>query len=158
MTTARTWIPLAALALLCTVGCKKQESTSPDDATASDEVEADEVEAEEAEEADEADEEPAAAMLTKAGFDETIYDNMQAVSDCYVAALEGNADLKGTLEADFTFGADGVPTAVTAVEGSSLSDEGLVQCIAEASKGWGFDPPSEEGMVLRYTFELAPAE
>jgi hypothetical protein len=82
---------------------------------------------------------------------------MQEVSDCYVALLESSPDAKGKLEADFTFGADGVPTAVVAGTGSTLSDASLVQCIADASKGWGFGAPKEEGMTLRYTFNLAPA-
>ena len=82
---------------------------------------------------------------------------MQEVSDCYVALLESNPDAKGKLEADFTFGADGVPTAVAAGAGSTLSDASLVDCIANASKGWGFGMPKEAGMTLRYTFNLAPA-
>lgn len=154
--TTRTWISsVAVLAILCTAGCEKQETTPPDaDASPPDADADDEPEPEEPEEPAE----PEVTILTKASFDETIYDNMQAVSDCYLAALETNDKLEGKLDAMFTFGEDGVPTGVTAAEGSTLSDEGLVQCIADASKAWGFDPPSEAGMTLRYQFNLEPAE
>ncbi|KIG14072.1 hypothetical protein DB30_07259 [Enhygromyxa salina] len=151
--TTRTWITAACtLALLCTVGCKKEETTTPDDATAGDDDEDDAPEPAPAEVEDEAPQ-----ILSKASFDETITDHFSDVSDCYVAALEGNPDLKGKLNAEFTFGADGVPTSVTAVDGSSISDEALVQCISDAAANWGFDQPAEAGMRLRYEFNLAPA-
>jgi hypothetical protein len=157
--TNRNWIATAAgivfLATLSTVACKKEDTTTPPDGTPSDEggdVEADEDEADEP--ADAAD---TPEPLSKSSFDETIHEHMQEVSDCYVALLESSPDAKGKLEADFTFGADGIPTAVVAGTGSTLSDASLVQCIADASKGWGFGAPKEEGMTLRYTFNLAPA-
>jgi hypothetical protein len=156
--TKRNWIATAAgtvfLATLSTVACKKEETTTPPDATPSEDggdVEADEDEADEPDEAD------APEPLSKSSFDETIHEHMQEVSDCYVALLESNPDAKGKLEADFTFGADGVPTAVVAGTGSTLSDASLVQCIADASKNWGFGVPKEEGMTLRYSFNLEPA-
>jgi hypothetical protein len=153
--TKRNWIATATgtlfIATLSTVACKKQDSTPPSDATPTDEAdEADEVD----EPADEADEVEA---LSKSSFDETINDHMQEVGDCYVVLLETNPEAQGKLEADFTFGADGVPTSVTAASGSTLTDESLVQCIAEAAKGWGFGMPKEDGMTLRYSFNLAPA-
>lgn len=154
------WIATAAstvfLATLSTA-CKKEETANPSDGTPSDDagdVEADDEE----DEADEPDEADAPEPLTKSSFDETIHEHMQEVSDCYVALLGTNPDAKGKLEADFTFGADGVPTAVVAGTGSTLSDASLVQCIADASKGWSFGVPKEEGMTLRYTFNLEPAE
>jgi hypothetical protein len=52
--------------------------------------------------------------------------------------------------------ADGVPTSVAAGTGSTLTDASLLECIANAS-GLGLGPPKEEGMTLRYTFNLAPA-
>ena len=155
MTTRHRWIPLAAaLALSSVGGCKKAETTTPDDATA------DDVAADDDADDDDAAEEPedtGPEMLTKSNFDEVINDHMQQVSDCFVAALETNDKLGGKLEADFTFDAEGVPTSVTAAEGSTLTDEGLLQCIAESAKNWGFGIPKEAGMTMRYQYNLAPA-
>jgi hypothetical protein len=144
----------AALALLCTVGCKKQDTTSPDaDASPPDtEVEA-EPEPEEPEP-----EEPETVILTKANFDETINEHMQEVSDCYVGLLADNPDLKGTLDAEFTITSEGRATAVIAAEGSTLNDEKLVTCINEAAANWTFPVASEPEMKLRYQFALEPAE
>jgi hypothetical protein len=153
--TTRTWITAAAaLTLLCTVGCEKQATTNPDDAVATD-VEDDEDDDAEPAEAEADDDAP--QILSKGSFDETITDHFSDVGDCYVAALEGNPDLKGKLNAEFTIDADGIPTSVTAVDGSSLTDEALLQCINDAAKSWGFDKPAEAGMRLRYEFNLAPA-
>jgi hypothetical protein len=150
--TTRTWITAAAaLAMLCTVGCKKEETTTPDDAVTDDD-DADDDAPEPAEAEDETPE-----LLSKGSFDETITDHFSDVSDCYVAALEGNPDLEGKLNAEFTIGADGVPTSVTAVDGSSITDEALVECISSAAAHWGFNQPAEAGMRLRYEFNLAPA-
>lgn len=150
------WIATAAgtVFLLGTTACKKEETATPSDATPSDDA----ADVEDEDEADEPDEADAPEPLTKSSFDETIHEHMQEVSDCYVALLGTTPDAKGKLEADFTFGADGVPTAVVAGTGSTLSDASLVQCIADASKGWSFGVPKEEGMTLRYTFNLEPAE
>jgi hypothetical protein len=157
--TKRNWIAIAAgtvfIATLSTVACKKEETTTPPDVTPTDEGENED-------EDEPADDEPEDAAdqvepLSKSSFDETINEHMQEVSDCYVKLLETNPDAKGKLEADFTFGADGVPTSIVAGTGSTLTDESLVQCILAASKGWGFGPPKEEGMTLRYSFNLAPA-
>ena len=157
--TKRTFVAIAAgtvfIATLSTVACKKEETTTPpDDATPTDEVD----DAEDDEDAEEpADGPDEAEPLSKHSFDETINDHMSEVSDCYVKTLETSPDAKGKLEAEFTFGADGVPTSVVAAGGSTLTDEALLQCITDASKGWGFGPPKEAGMTLRYTFNLAPA-
>lgn len=156
--TKRLWIATAAgvvfIATSSTFACKKEETVTPVDPPPADT-------ADEEDEPEPADEEPAdvdeVEPLTKSSFDETIHDHMSEVSDCYVKLLESNPDAKGKLEADFTFAADGVPTSLVAGSGSTLTDESLVQCILEASKGWGFGPPKEEGMMLRYTFNLAPA-
>lgn len=152
------WIAIAAgtvfIATLSTVACKKEDTTTPPDATPSDDDAADEPLEEEDEPSDQTD---APEPLSKSSFDETINEHMSEVSDCYVALLGTNPDAKGKLEADFTFGADGVPTAVVPASGSTLTDASLVQCIADASKGWGFGVPNNEGMTLRYSFNLAPA-
>jgi hypothetical protein len=151
-----TAVGVVFIATLSTVACKKEDTTTPTDtATSADpaDVEADEP----ADEGDEPDEADAPEPLSKGSFDETINAHMEEVSACYVALLESNPDAKGKLEADFTFGADGVPTAVAAGAGSTLTDASLVQCIADAAKGWGFGAPKEEGMTLRYSFNLAPA-
>ncbi|WP_146155500.1 AgmX/PglI C-terminal domain-containing protein [Enhygromyxa salina] len=151
--TKRTWITVtAALAMLCTVSCKKEETTPPEGDVA---VAEDDDEVSEPEEPED-DAEPEASILTKGSFDETINDHFDAVSDCYLSALETKADLEGKLNAEFTIGGDGVVTSVTAVEGSTLDDEALVQCISDAAKSWGFDKPSGDEMKLRYEFNLAP--
>jgi hypothetical protein len=156
--TTRTWIPVAAaLTMLFTVGCKKQETTSPDDVVADDDADDDAAPAE-ADDDDTDDDDAAPELLSKASFDETITDHFSDVSDCYVAALEGNPDLAGKLNAEFTIGADGVPSSVTVVEGSTITDEALAQCICDAAASWGFDAPAEAGMRLRYEFKLAPAK
>lgn len=155
MTTTRIISMAAALALLSIVACKKTDTTTPTDGTATD-VD-DDAATDAGGSADDDASEPEQAILSKGSFDETINDHMQEVSDCYVAALEGNPELAGKLDAEFTFGADGVPTSVVAADGSTLTDEGLVQCIGEAAKGWGFGVPKEDGMKLRYQFNLAPA-
>jgi hypothetical protein len=156
--TKRNWITAVGtvfIATLSTVACKKQDSTTPPDGTPSDTDAVDEPLEQEDEPSDQAD---APEPLSKSSFDETINEHMSEVSDCYVALLGTNPDAKGKLDADFTFGADGVPTAVVAATGSTLSDATLVQCIADASKGWGFGVPKDEGMTLRYSFNLTPAE
>ena len=153
---SRCSIAIATLALLTTVGCKKEDTTPPDGEQAvADEADPEEVEEPEAEEAVEEEEGP--VQLTKAGFDETIHDHFSEISDCYLAALEANPELAGTLNAEFTFEADGSHTMV-ALEGSSLNDEGLVNCIAEASNSWDFGVPKEAGMKMNYPIKLEPAE
>lgn len=158
--TKRNWITTAAgivfLATLSTVACKKEDTTTPSDATPSDEDEADEPLEQVDEPSDQSDSD-APEPLTKSSFDETIHEHMQEVSDCYVVLLESTPDAQGKLEADFTFGADGVPTSVVAATGSTLTDATLVQCITDASKSWSFGVPKDEGMTLRYSFNLAPA-
>ena len=156
-TSSRTWITLAAaLVLTGASGCKKDETTSPDEATPpAEEGDLDAEEEPEEVEAPAEDAEPAAAILTKASFDATVNEHFQEVSDCYVAALEANGDLAGKLHLEFTIGAEGTVTAVTVVEDSTLTDEGLVACVTEAANGWQFDKPTEE-MNLRYPFTLEP--
>jgi hypothetical protein len=157
--TKRICIAIAAGTLLIAPGaCKKEPTTTPSDTSndaSTDEVDASDDETDEP--ADESEAEDAVEALTKSSFDETINEHMSEVSDCYVQLLESNPDAKGTLEADFTFGADGVPTSIVAGSGSTLTDESLLQCIHAASKGWGFGVPKQDGMTLRYTFHLAPA-
>ena len=99
----------------------------------------------------------AEALMSKSSFDETVHDHFGEISDCYLAALEANPELAGTINAEFTFDADGVPTLAVA-ESSSLSDEGLVACIGEAAKGWSFGKPKEAGMTMSYPITLEPAE
>lgn len=150
--TKHSWIPIvAALAVSCTLGCKKEETTSPDEVAPDTEVEEPE-----AEEPEDEPEEPEVLMMTKASFDETIQEHFGEVSDCYLSALEASPDIKGKLGAVFAFDADGVVTAVTVAEGSTLTDESLVQCITEASKGWEFGKPKQEGMTMRFDFNLEP--
>ena len=152
---SRCSIAIATLALLTTVGCKKEDTTPPDGEQAvADEAEPED-EVEEPEEAVAEDEGP--TQLTKAGFDETIHDHFSEISDCYVAALEANPELAGTINTEFTFDAEGGHTMV-ALEGSSLNDEGLVNCIAEASNSWDFGVPKEAGMKMNYPIKLEPAE
>lgn len=157
---SRSSITLVTLALLTALGCKKEATTPPDgEAVEADEAdpvdEADATDEVEADEADEADAE-APTPLTKAGFDETIHDHFSEISDCYVAGLEGNPDLAGTINAEFTFDAEGAPTMAVGAD-STLTDEGVVNCIAEASKGWEFGVPKEAGMKLNYPIKLEPA-
>jgi hypothetical protein len=146
----------AALVMVTSVGCEKQETASPDDADVEQPDDAD-ADADDAEPAD-ADDEPEVAMLSKASFDDTINEHMQEISDCYVGLLGDNPDLKGHLDAEFTIDAEGTATAVVAVEGSTLTDENLMSCISSAAASWTFDKPSESEMKLRYQFDLAPAE
>ena len=154
--TKRSWIPVvAAFTLSFTAGCKKEETTNPDEVDADEDEDADE----DADPADadadaDGDEEP--AIITKASFDEVIHDHFEEVSNCYLTALEATPDIQGKLGAIFTFDADGGVASVTVAEGSTLTDEGLVTCIHEASKGWDFGKPNAEGMTLRFDFNLAP--
>lgn len=157
--TKRILIPIVTFAFVSAIGCKKEETASPDDAVAdaddADEADADDEEADEAD-ADEAEEAP--AILNKASFDDAIHEHFDDVNQCYLTALADNGELQGTFTAEFTFDAEGGVTSVTAVEGSSLADEGLTNCVAEAAKGWSFDRPNEAGMTMRYDYQLSPAE
>jgi len=152
--TTRIWIPIVTLALAATFACKdEQETVSPDDASA--DADADESEPEPEPAAPEAD---APAVMTKASFDEAIHEHFDDVTNCYLEALSANAELAGTFSAEFIFDEDGTVTSVTAVEGSTLIDEGMINCVNEKAKAWMFDKPSEPGMTMRYDYELAPAE
>lgn len=149
---------LFCLATLAASGCKKEPTTNPDEGAdaATDDADGSMDDGAEVDAPAEPEEE-APSVLSKDSFDSTINDNMDAVLECYMSALEGNAELAGELKAVFTFGADG-SVSVAAAEGSTLSDEGLTACIAEAAGGWGFDAPSKDGMTMEYPFNLAPAE
>ncbi len=155
MRTRSTWIRNSTLALTL-VGlsaCEKQPTTTPepDAASASAEQTAD-VEAEP--EATEL-----VSILSKSSFDQTINDNFGDVSDCYIAALEGNPELAGTLETSFTIDAEGKVSTLTAIEGSTLDDPGMIECLIQRAQSWQFDKPaSGDEMVLEYPFNLEPAE
>ena len=144
-------VALVSLALVSAGACKKQESTSPDTATAAEDADAEDADAEDA------DAEEAASILTKSSFEETVTAHFSDVSDCYVAALEDNSKLSGQLIAEFTIDGEGKVTGLVAVDGSTLVDEGMLTCISERAQGWGFDRPSGESMTLQYPFNLAPA-
>lgn len=148
---------LAAVATLSVAGCKKQPTTPPDgDGQEADEDEeaSEDVEAPEEEEGDDTE---AAAVLDKASFDETIHEHFSEVSDCYVIALESNPELQGKLNAEFKFDAEGKVLSVTALDDSTLKDEGLLACINAAATTWSFGVPAHGEMTLRYTYNLAPA-
>lgn len=156
MSTARTItslaMTLAAAAMLSVAGCKKpaeQDTTPPDAPVADVENDVDEDEAE-------ADEQEPAAVLDKASFDETVQEHFSEVSDCYVAALESNGELQGKINAEFTIGADGKVVGVTALDDSTLKDEGLLACINQAAATWTFALPPHGEMTLRYLYNLAP--
>lgn len=159
MSTARTItskaITLAAVATLSVAACKKkqveeQDTTWPDVPAVDVDVDIDEDE-------NEGDEAEPAAVLDKASFDETIHEHFSEVSDCYVAALESNPELQGKLDAEFKIGADGKVLGITALDGSTLKDEGLLACINQAAATWTFALPPQGEMSLRYTYNLAPA-
>jgi hypothetical protein len=147
-------ITLAAVATLSVAGCKKQPTTPPDGGTPSaddeDDDEQDDVEA------PEDDDTEAATPLDKASFDETIHEHFSEVSDCYVIALESNSGLQGKLNAEFKIGADGKVVGITALDDSTLKDEGLLACINQAATTWTFALPPHGEMSLRYTYNLAP--
>jgi TonB family protein len=149
--TFKALVATAGLVLITGGGCKKTETTPPEGDQAQP-AEEEEVEAAEPE-PEEEDEGP--AMLTKASFDETIQDHFQDVTDCYLGALEANAQLEGNMHLEFTISLEGTVAAVSVVEGATLVDEALVACVTEAAQSWQFDRPKEE-MSLRYPFELAP--
>jgi len=144
----------AAVATLSVAGCKKEPTTPPEDGDASDDGEG---EVEEPADEEPADEEEAAAVLDKASFDETIHEHFSEVSDCYVIALESNAELQGKLNAEFKIGSDGKVVSITALDDSTLKDEGLLACINQAASTWTFALPPHGEMTLRYTYNLAPA-
>jgi hypothetical protein len=150
-------ITLAAAAALGVVGCEKQSSTTPTDATDRDTTggvaDVDDVSRDDD---DDDDRSGGPSILSKSSFDETIIEHYGEVSDCYVAALEGNPKLEGALQAEFTIDGEGRAVSVVAVDGSTLSDAGLVECIAAAAANWSFDRPSGDEMTLPYTFNLAP--
>lgn len=151
--------PLLSLVLaLAAAGCGKDKATvSPDEGTETD-AETDVADESDDTDADSQDEpEPAVATLDKSSFEATVNDNMQDVADCYSEAVSGNADLKGTLNAEFKFAGDGSVTEVVALDGSTLSDEGLLGCIGDKAQAWGFaKPASEDGIALDYAFTLEP--
>ena len=154
--TKRSFLPVvAAFALSFTAGCKKEETTNPDEATTDADADDDDDDDDD-DDADDADAEPEVTLITKASFDEVVQDHFEEVSNCYLGALEATPDIQGKLGAIFTFDADGGVTSVTVAEGSTLTDEALVTCIHEASKGWEFGKPKAEGMTMRFDFNLAP--
>jgi hypothetical protein len=147
-------ITLAAVATL-SVGCKKEPTTTPEagDVTQPEDDDAgDDVE----DSGDEGDDVEAAATLDKSTFDETVNEHFSEVSDCYVAALESNPKLEGTLHAEFKVGTEGQVVSVTALDDSTLKDEGLLACINQAAAGWTFPRPADGEMTLRYPYKLAP--
>lgn len=150
-------ITIAAAATLTVTGCKKEPTTPPEggETPAEDDDAGDDVETPADEDAS-GDDEEAAAPLDKASFDETIHEHFSEVSDCYVAALESNAGLQGKLNAEFKIGADGKVVSVTALDDSTLKDEGLVACIHQAAATWTFALPPHGEMSLRYVYNLAP--
>ena len=170
MTISRKWSPLAAaaaLALMCapTLGCEKQDTTPPDEGDAA--ADGDDGGGDDSSDADaggddssdpdggmisESDE---SSMLTKSSFEATLNDHFSEVSDCYVAALETSPDAKGTLKASFKISADGKVLELNVVEGSTLTDEGFVECLTNSAKSWDFPKPSAE-MTLEYPFTLEP--
>jgi|GEM_PF-2418063 len=147
-------ITIAAAAALNVAGCKKDQTTPPDgDSTPpTDDSEDDQ----DVEAPDQDDDDEPAAVLDKAGFDEIIHEHFEEVSDCYVAALEGNPKLQGKLNAEFKIGDEGQVLGVIAIDDSTLKDEGLLACINQAAASWTFARPPHGEMSLRYVYNLAP--
>lgn len=144
----------AAVATLSVAGCKKQSTTPPDGLeNPDDDLDADDVEADEDEQADDSE----TAVLDKASFDETIQEHFSEVSDCYVAALETNPDLQGQLNAEFEIDPEGKVVTISALDDSTLNDEGLLTCIQQAASNWQFARPPQGPLTLRYTYNLVPA-
>ncbi len=146
---------VAALALALTPGCKKDaDSTPPDDAEAAG---ADDDDDDDDAAAPVEDEEPVEAVLDPGTFEETVTDNMDDIGECFGTANAENPELKGTINAMFTIGADGKVSEFKVEEGSSLNDEGLNACITEKVKGWDFPKPaSGEPTTLPFPFNLEP--
>jgi hypothetical protein len=146
---------LAAVATLSVAGCKKKPAEEQDTTwpTGHEGVNTAVPEDEDEAEGDEA--EPA-AVLDKASFDETVQEHFSEVSDCYVAALESNPELQGKINAEFKIGSDGKVLGVTALDDSTLKDEGLLACINQAAATWTFALPPQGEMTLRYLYNLAP--
>jgi hypothetical protein len=145
-------ITIAAVTTLSVAGCKKQPTTPPGGGSSS-AVDDDDDDVASRDDDDDAE---ASEPLNKANFDETVQEHFGEVSDCYVAALEGNPKLEGKLHAEFEIGDDGRVLGVTALDDSTLSDEGLVACINQAASSWSFARPPKGEMKLRYLFNLAP--
>lgn len=145
---------VAAVAAVGLGGCKKEPSVNPDTSSRAGSDGGDVLEDSEGD--DDGPGDATVEPLSKANFDDTVHDHFSEVSDCYVAALEGNPELAGTLEAEFTIGDDGQVVSVTVVEGSSLTDAGLIACINSAAASWDFAVPAHGEMSLRYPFTLAP--
>jgi hypothetical protein len=145
----------AAAAAVLLGGCKQEPTTNPDTASRASRDGGDVLADRDGEDRD-GPGDGTVEPLSKANFDDTVHDHFAEVSDCYVAALEGNPELAGTLEAEFTIGDDGQVVSVTVVEGSSLTDAGLIACINSAAASWDFAVPAHGEMSLRYPFTLAP--
>lgn len=145
---------VVALAL---TGCEKPDSTTPDEVTQdSDDPDSPEEEVEEVEEESPGGGPEAAVVLNKANFDEVVHANMEAVGECYSAALGESPELAGEMKADFSFDAEGQVVSVTVAEGSSLTDEGVANCIAEQARAWEFGKPPHGEMTLQFPFTLEP--
>ncbi len=157
---ASTWrlslLGVAAFALALTPGCKKDaDSTPPEDAEAADADDDDDDDDDDAAAAEE--EEPAEAVLDPGTFEETVTDNMDDIGECFSTANAANPELKGTIDAMFTIGADGKVSEFKVGESSTLNDEGLNACITEKVKAWDFPKPaSGEPTTLPFPFNLAP--
>ncbi len=65
--------------------------------------------------------------------------------------------LAGKLKANFVVDADGKVTEVTAIDGSTLTDEGMVTCIQTKAAAWEMPRPPEAPTNFSFPFELAPA-
>jgi hypothetical protein len=158
MASARTFnhlvITIAATASLSVAACKKQTTTPPDGGSPSTDDDDDDRDIESP--TDDDDRVEPAEPLTKASFDEIIHEHFDEVSDCYVAALEGNAKLQGKLHAEFTIGEDGQVLGITALDDSTLKDQGLLACINQAAANWTFARPPKGEMTLQYLYNLAP--
>jgi outer membrane biosynthesis protein TonB len=145
----------AVFAALITLsfGCKKSDTTTPDDAAPEDESSSES----EPEPAPAEEEEPAEVALDPGSFEEAINEHMSDIADCYTTANASNPELKGEMNTLFTIGPDGKISEFKVEEGSSLNDEGLTQCIIEKSKTWQFPKPaSGEAISLPFPFNLEP--
>ena len=89
------------------------------------------------------------------GIRRVVHRHINEVKYCYEHGLMKNHALEGIVAVKFTIGLTGSVTK-SKVTKSTLGNQAVEQCIAQAVRRWTFPQPCGEKIVVTYPFQLKP--
>jgi TonB family protein len=99
-----------------------------------------------------------ASVVNREGIREVFINHQTDLQKCYTAALKENKGASGKVTLDFTIGKGGkVQEASVYGPKTTLTDEGMNQCLVEKLRKWKFPaPPKDITVQVYYPLMFSP--